>query len=168
MTAEEFKELSRQRFGEHAEQYLQLCGYDENPGRILDSLTDHEFQTPAIAFAELTAEQKGRKPLYLYWFSRSVPGLGPWHALEMHYMFHTLHRKPSKIMQQDLDVADAMSACWCNFARSGDPNGAGLCQWPAYTKSSRCAMEFGDTIRVIDRPGTPAMIMEVDRILKRI
>jgi para-nitrobenzyl esterase len=32
----------------------------------------------------------------------------------------------------DLKVADQMSSYWANFARSGDPNGAGPATWQAH------------------------------------
>jgi len=40
-----------------------------------------------------------------------------------------------------------MSGYWVNFATTGDPNGNGLPEWPAYDIESEVSMEFGDTIR---------------------
>ncbi|HVR29389.1 MAG TPA: carboxylesterase family protein, partial [Thermoanaerobaculia bacterium] len=39
--------------------------------------------------------------------------------------------------------ADLMASYWVSFAESGDPNGAGLPEWPVYTAENDIAMAFG-------------------------
>ena len=41
-------------------------------------------------------------------------------------------------------MSDLVSAYWTNFAKTGDPNGAGLPRWPAFTETSQQVM-FLDT-----------------------
>ena len=38
-----------------------------------------------------------------------------------------------------------MRAYWVNFARTGDPNGPNLTEWPAFTAATERVMQF-DTI----------------------
>ena len=45
----------------------------------------------------------------------------------------------------DLDISDAMSTYWTNFAKYGDPNGAGKPQWPAYSPARPVVMYFSQT-----------------------
>ena len=51
--------------------------------------------------------------------------------------------------EADKRLADQMASYWVNFARNGDPNGAGLPAWPKYkdTKSGQ-AMILGDTVEL--------------------
>ena len=42
-----------------------------------------------------------------------------------------------------------MSSYWLNFARSGDPNGAGLPRWPRYSEQRDEGLAFGDIIESI-------------------
>ena len=55
-----------------------------------------------------------------------------------------------------------MSSYWCNFGKNGDPNGENLPKWDAYTSYNRKAMEIGEKICMIDRPGSPTVDFEVD------
>jgi len=37
---------------------------------------------------------------------------------------------------------------WISFARTGDPNGESLVEWPAYETATEYYMELGDEVRV--------------------
>jgi para-nitrobenzyl esterase len=49
-------------------------------------------------------------------------------------------------------VADAMSAAWIAFARSGSPNASGLPLWPAYDPRKRATMTFDVVSASVDDP----------------
>ena len=44
----------------------------------------------------------------------------------------------------DRTVSDEISSYWVNFAKTGDPNGSGLPQWPAFTNTSAQVMNLDD------------------------
>jgi para-nitrobenzyl esterase len=46
---------------------------------------------------------------------------------------------------KDLAFGDAMRSYWTNFAKTGNPNGEGLPNWPAFDAGERI-LEFGDRI----------------------
>ena len=48
----------------------------------------------------------------------------------------------------DRRLSNMMSSYWVNFAASGNPNGAGLPEWPAYNRDAEPALELGDTVQV--------------------
>ncbi len=49
-------------------------------------------------------------------------------------------------------VAQAMRRYWVQFAKTGDPNTAGLAGWPAYDPSAEGCLELGSRIRRVRAP----------------
>jgi len=47
-----------------------------------------------------------------------------------------------KLTPQDRRMAEEISSYWVNFAKTGNPNGAGLPHWPRYRASTDMLMEF--------------------------
>ncbi len=74
--------------------------------------------------------------VYLYNFSHSMPmnaeENGAFHSSEIPYFlnYFTPVRKEAG-QQEDFDLGDVMSDYLVNFARTGNPNGEGLAEWPA-------------------------------------
>lgn len=76
------------------------------------------------------------EPTYLYHFTRVPPSkkqtIGAYHAAELSFVFDT-HVRGMKITDSDRRLTDRMGSYWTNFARTGNPNGNGLPEWPAMT-----------------------------------
>jgi para-nitrobenzyl esterase len=51
-------------------------------------------------------------------------------------------RWKSKWSDADAAMAQAVNAYWVNFAKTGDPNGAGLPVWPTYKAASDSLLNF--------------------------
>ena len=86
--------------------------------------------------------------VYAYHFSYTSP-YSPIasHTAELPFVFGTL--TPQRFAPQstepgedDRKMADLMMAYWTNFARQGDPNGAGLPPWPVYKNAGSPVMQL--------------------------
>jgi len=99
-------------------------------------------------FVAATLAQHGLRT-YQYRFSYVADSMratfknGAPHATEIPFVFDTVDAKYGKdLTASDEAMARAMNAYWVNFARKGDPNGAGLPHWPAYSLASDQIMDF--------------------------
>ena len=114
-------------------------------------LADAVFVAPTRAFVR--ARPGFRSKAFLYTFTRvpfgaKVLGLGAHHGCELGYVFDTLDAPGSMgIQPADRALARTVSGAWVRFARTGDPNGEGLPEWPAYTPENDAHFELGDEVR---------------------
>jgi para-nitrobenzyl esterase len=88
-------------------------------------------------------------PVYLYRFSyvqtamREQLQAGAPHGGEIGYVFGTLTARPGTTLSpEDLAVARLAQSYWVNFARTGDPNGAGLPTWPRHDPAKDLIFDF--------------------------
>jgi para-nitrobenzyl esterase len=138
-TAENFIARARQRFGDKAGAFLKLY----------PAATDAEAQRSARDFAgddfialgtwkwiELHTKTPGIA-VFRYRFEQNLPLPAPAapHAGEIEYVFGMLSAKNLPWTAEDRQVSGILATYWSNFARTGDPNGAGLPRWPVYRAS---------------------------------
>jgi len=96
---------------------------------------------------------------YQYEFTR-VNGfgrnrLGAFHGSEIPYVFGNMSVvplgfgpvKPGTYDDADLRLSEVMQSYWVQFARTGDPNGAGLVQWPVFDSGAAAYLELSDKPR---------------------
>jgi para-nitrobenzyl esterase len=102
---------------------------------------------------------------YQYYFTRDEPApegrpsRGATHTAELYYMFDTLEAGDRPWDDVDRRLADQMSSYWVNFARTGNPNGEGLPEWPLYTGDDAAeVMILGEDVTAGE--GTPAEHLE--------
>jgi para-nitrobenzyl esterase len=114
--------------------------------------TDTSFRCSTVAQA--LWHSAARLPTFEYEFIL-VPmeraALGAVHASELSHVFGTYKTglvgvgPPARATEADARVSDLMQQYWTNFARTGDPNGAGLSRWPRFDPKTRAYVEFGSS-----------------------
>lgn len=142
-TADAFKESLREDYGSYADALLTAYPANSNAEALRsarDLFRDTIFGWPTWTWARLQTSTGGSK-VFLYYFTRhpSQPNgrlgdVGALHGSEIAYVFG--HGLPDW-SSDDRALSDVISSYWVNFARSGDPNGAGLPEWPAYRSDPR-------------------------------
>jgi len=88
-------------------------------------------------------------PAYFYRFSyvaesmRDEWSTGTPHATELPFVFNTVKtRYGDALTEADANTANAANRYWANFAKTGNPNDAGLPDWPRYQASSNIVLDF--------------------------
>lgn len=110
----------------------------------------------AVLEAEARAIQSAPTWVYQLDFPSPLDGgkFGAMHTLDIPLVFDNIRQPGSRTGNgaQAQAVADAMSNALLAFARSGDPNHAGLSHWPQYELTQRATMLFDTTSRAVDDP----------------
>jgi para-nitrobenzyl esterase len=153
VTAAGFEKLVRDGFGTQAGAILAAYPHSTDAEAVKstkDIFRESTFAWHTWAWATLQTE-KGKGKAYVYYFdhrtARSPNGAN--HGDEIGYVFGNLGGPaigvpgpPPPVRPQDAKISDLMSSYWVNFAKTGDPNGAGLPAWPAFSPSAQNAMIF--------------------------
>ena len=140
-----------------AELYAQRYPGTSPSRRYIQAFSDYSLMLPVLAQADRKAAAGGGAT-YAYRLDRQSPALGgklgALHTSEAPYVFDGVEK--SAAMTGDTAearaLAHAMSGAWIRFAATGDPNGAGLPHWTAYTPERRAIMLLDDRSRVVDDP----------------
>ncbi|WP_431262614.1 carboxylesterase/lipase family protein [Roseateles chitinivorans] len=111
----------------------------------------------------------GQGRVFAYRFDQQPParpgspwhGLGATHGAELPYVFDALAVQGWTSRRADQRLATAMADYWTNFAKTGNPNGAGLPRWPRYAPGASGrppqVMRLGPRIQPAPETGTGAL-----------
>ncbi len=147
------KEQLFARFGQWSAQAK--AAYDPDGSKDVATLVseaNNDFgQAEPARFAARAFAANG-SPAYLYRFSYVQAGMreflkaGAPHGGEIGFVFGTLgvggFGPPVPPTAQDLEVSRIAQSYWINFAKTGDPNGVGLPDWPHCDPNKALIIDF--------------------------
>jgi para-nitrobenzyl esterase len=100
------------------------------------------------AIAEAIWHTATNNPVFEYPFDHAIAGRpATQHSAELPYVFGNL--LPGGFLggpyaEVDRKISNDMQQYWTNFAKTSDPNGAGLPKWPKFDAIARGFLEFTD------------------------
>jgi para-nitrobenzyl esterase len=154
------------RYGKFADELIKAYPVGSNtvPKTARDLARDSTFGWHTWTWARLQAKTGKSKVFYYYFdqhpvYPESSPraGYGSSHGADVPYVFEHLNTNNAQIRQADLDISDAMSTYWVNFAKRGDPNGEGVPAWPAFSDSNPQVMYFNQVPHTGPVPGAESL-----------
>jgi para-nitrobenzyl esterase len=133
-----------------------------SPADIYIAITTALFMwNVAITLAERKVALNAA-PIYMYLFAyeSEVPvsakthyPMKAAHAMEVAFKFDHPDNNPDAGKRPErYQVANNMSAAWAAFARSSNPNHAGIPKWPAYTLGQRATMILDSECKLVNDP----------------
>ncbi|MBN1568307.1 MAG: carboxylesterase/lipase family protein [Acidobacteria bacterium] len=129
-------------------------GESVTPFEIYSALsTDVMFRKTAIRVAEAQCRHAAGGYNYLFcWKSPAAGGrLGACHALEVGFVFGNYDASFGGSGPEAEKLSKEMQDAWTSFARTGNPSGKSLGEWPQYS-NGRAVMIFDKTSRVKEAP----------------
>jgi para-nitrobenzyl esterase len=147
-----FEGMIRGGYGKHADAILSVYRHATDAEAVKsgkDVFRDSTFAWHTWTWAMLQT-QKGKSKAFVYYFDHRTPQSpeGANHGSEIGYVFRNLGGPNAGLLgpvtprPEDVAMSDLMSTYWVNFAKTGDPNAAGLPAWPAFRADAQNAMHF--------------------------
>jgi para-nitrobenzyl esterase len=155
MTADRWKELAQKNFKDRADEFLKLYPGDTDEQALRSAIDFGSDQFIAYGtWAWLEAHRKtGNAPVYRYFFelaatpSKYHPGTFAFHSDDIEYVFGTLDTRPGwAVRPEDRTLSDQIMTYFTNFAKTGDPNGSNLTQWPKYNEDGYPLIHLNTTV----------------------
>jgi len=169
--ASEVPEYAKKTYGALAEKYLKAfpADTDEQAAKSATAFAAARSMSGNRAFARMrTKTGKSKSYWYLFthvspipdglvWGGRPAKDWGAYHGGEIVYVFNAFPLQDWQWRPVDLKVGDLVSSMWVTFAKTGNPNGAGLPEWPAFDANTEILLDIGDVLNAQPAPNKIAL-----------
>jgi para-nitrobenzyl esterase len=162
----DYVKSTEERYGPFAKSILKAYPATDDATALQsarDLARDTIFGWHTWVWAQLQAKT-GKSKVFMYYFDHKPPQApnspmktrSASHGAEMVYVFDNLDG-PVPYTDDDRAVADAMSTYWTNFAKTGNPNGPGVPEWPVFTGAKPAVMHVKDKPMAGPVPNLPQL-----------
>ncbi len=150
VTLGEFQAAAHTKFGAMADAFLRLypAATDQEAAQQNNQAARDNSRVSTWLWGTLWTKY-AKHPVYTYTWTHAPPGpghdlRGAYHGSEINYVFDNLYATNRPWTDQDKTIAETLSSYWANFIATGNPNGPGLPDWPAYDPHKTQVMSLGD------------------------
>jgi para-nitrobenzyl esterase len=146
VTPEDFEKQIKSQYGSHADAILSAYPHstDEEAAKASRGVrNDSGFALNTWTWSRLQIlNGTGKAFQYYFDYHPDNPDGGSGHGSDVPHAFQTLGGPRGEPSPEDLELSDMISSYWVNFAKTGDPNGPGLPEWPAFARDNQKVMVF--------------------------
>ena len=150
---ENFIKKANEIFGANAEEFLKLEEAWKKDGNNYASVSGIECTAKSLFLQN--QENGNSQKCYYYRFDADIPGWdnpGKFHSVDLWFFFETLAKCWRPFKGKHYDLARQMCNYYCNFIKSGDPNGKDadgtvMPYWSPYTKETQNNMKLLTLLR---------------------
>jgi para-nitrobenzyl esterase len=144
-----FERQMRSDFGNDADHYIALYPHASSADARRARLQSMVYPIHEGTLGEPQAHA-ARAPTFVYRFDQVPPGpeaarLGAYHGADVPYMFGSAAEAAGAWTEADQALSQLMMEFWTNFAKTGNPNGPRLPEWPAFDLSRPMLIRLGET-----------------------
>jgi para-nitrobenzyl esterase len=150
LTLPAYVAAAKAKFGAMAEEFLKLYpATNDEEAALANNAAVHDNMRISTYLWAVEWSNGVTRPVYTYWWTHEPPGpdqdiRGAYHGSEINYVFDNLYATNRPWTEEDRNVADTMSTYWANIAKTGNPNGPGVPNWPQFDAAAKSVMRLGD------------------------